>query len=438
MIKRLFIISVFTGVAYLLNILVLKHLIGTVPVASIKAIGELDAFFNLIINVLASGLLMTAVRDIAIATDWRPPFLQAQKARITFAIVLSAAAFLGFVNPNYFFLVTAPVFALNGDYALYGRGQPVAASFLAFCRVLVPTVLIFLCSLYWQQGIVIVYSVSTVLIYLVTGFIISMMLKTPYWVSPAVKSTRLYINSISLGIVSLGYYFLGLGLIVLVTFFYSGPVVALAYVVLKFYVIFKGVLRIINQAFISEMTDDEVCNKVDYLATMAGLTFLVTTTVFTSTFITLFFGKNLAGYQAWPILLGICGFLISPLISFTTKALLEKKDISYAKLSLFAMGVAALLSIILSFEFNNINSILISLIAGELVSIAGLLIMLKKMTVFKERIIFTLKNLSFAIIPVAIRWGYGDNYYTFWTGIGIYGLCIAGFNHKRLRLPVAT
>jgi hypothetical protein len=59
MIKRLLIIGALTGAAHLTTIIVLKILTGSVGVSVIKTVGELDSIFNLVINILAAGLLIS-------------------------------------------------------------------------------------------------------------------------------------------------------------------------------------------------------------------------------------------------------------------------------------------------------------------------------------------------------------------------------------------
>jgi hypothetical protein len=73
------------------------------------------------------------------------------------------------------------------------------------------------------------------------------------------------------------------------------------------------------------MTNDQVCHKVDYLAFSAGTVLLTGTSLFVNGFRELFLDARSGGTNGWVHMVGICCFLISPLISLTTKAILEKK-----------------------------------------------------------------------------------------------------------------
>lgn len=434
MVKRLLIIGSLTGAAHISTVFVLKRLTGYVPLTSVRMIGELDSVFNFIISVLAAGLLMTSVRDIAISENWRERYQQAQQARFTLSIFLCLPAMFGFFTPQYFFLVSAPIFALNGDYALYGKGQPVAASMLAFLRVFIPASAMFICSFYRPSEVITAFAAGTIIMYFISGIIISRMLKTPYVFMPALNSLKLYMKSLYLGIVSFGYYFLGLGMIFLTGFLFPETVVALTYIALKIYVIYKGILRIVLQSFISEMVDDEVCKKVDHLTTISGIALLVSTTVFPNGFLNLLVDKKIGGEFDWIFLIGITGFLISPFISLTTKAMLEKKDRAYAILTFIAIGLSFIVCLVLSFFNKSEKTMLISLGIGELVSIAGLIIILKKTSIIPERLLFIAKNLPLLIIPLSIRFIWEDNTYALILFLLIYLVSSLLANRKQFRI----
>jgi hypothetical protein len=260
----------------------------------------------------------------------------------------------------------------------------------------------------------------------------------PYWIRPSLQSLRLYISSLSLGIVAFSYYFLGLGLIILAGFVYEAAVVAVAYVIIKLTVIFKSVLRIIIQAFISEMTDDEVCNKVDHLAIMAGTIFLLSTVVFPHGFLSLFVDKKIIGVSNWIFVIGIIGFFISPFISLNTKATLEKKDRAYAILCGVAIVVSSLVCVALSYISNTETSILVSLGCGEAICTIGLLIILKRSYLIKNRALFIARNLPLLIIPVTIRYWMGDTTLTFILFIALYALVALLVNKNQFRHQAST
>lgn len=436
MIKRLLFIGVFTGAAHITTLVVLKKITGLIPLDDVKIIGETDSLINFILSILASGLLMTSVREIATSQNWQHDFAIFQQARITLSILLIFLGVFGMFQSSYFLFAFAPVFAMNADYALYGRGLPITASILAFSRVFVPFIALFLASLYWPDQIMLVFVCSSIILYFFSGVVISRVLNTRYFIKPSLQSLKLYLNTIPLGIVSFSYYFLGLGIIIIADHFYSAAVVAIAYIAIKIYVVFKGVLRILNQAFIAEMTNDQICHKVDYLAFSAGITILIGTSLFVDGFRELFVSSKTGNNTGWVYLVGVCCFLISPLVSLTTKAILEKKDKSYSYISITALGVSAFSCYLFSFILPDENGILLSIIVGELICILGLMKILSKWTWIIHRFHFMFRNIFLLFVPLAIRVVGGDHKITLILSLSLYGIFLLIINRKLFGLQI--
>ncbi|HEX6848053.1 MAG TPA: hypothetical protein VF144_13815 [Chitinophagaceae bacterium] len=432
MIKRIIIIGAFTGTAHISMLFVIKKLSETSPISVIKSIGEVDSLFNLITSILASGLLMTSVREITISQNWKEPLLASIRARFTLSLLLITAAIAGFFNPVYWLMLFAPVFALNPDYALYAKGKSVMASFLAFIRVVVPSIVLMISSYFFDQQIIILFSASIILMYLTTGVYTSYILQSNYLVSPSLRSLTQYLETLPMGVVSFSYYFLGLGLIIPTTYFYVDErTVAISYIIIKIYVVFKSALRIINQTFISDMVEDEVCAKVDQIAMLGGLAFLASALFFPEGFLNLFADEKIVVADLWIYLLGITGFIVSPFISLTTKAILERKDRPYAKIAFISIVLSA--SIIALFSIFNVEEgVLIGLIAGELYCVIGLLMILKQIVLLKQRLEFLVKNSYLLTIPASIRWFAGDNTRAFLVFIVMFLITALLANKKKV------
>ena len=146
---------------------------------------------------------------------------------------------------------------VSSDYALYGKGQPVKAAVWAFCRTFIPSLLLIVFVYINKNYLSAVYVSSTVAVFGLTGFAISRQLQCKYLISPVLSALKLYLHNISLGIATVVMYILGLGLMFIASFFYNEQVLAV-YLGLKLYVIFKGIMRIINQSFGKEMIHDEM------------------------------------------------------------------------------------------------------------------------------------------------------------------------------------
>src|SRR5215203_1887649 len=196
MVKRLASIALFTGAAHIFTLITLKFLSQRISTDHISSIGELDSLFQFVINILAFGLQLSAVRNIAILDNWKEVYSKVQVARITLGFILIPFILLSFFKMSYQYLFLAPLFALNGDYALYARGKPVFAS------------LLFIVFSVWQQTYIVqAYIISTVVIYGVTSVVTAKRLGTHYWYFPSLQKLQLYVQSFSLGIVTMSYYF---------------------------------------------------------------------------------------------------------------------------------------------------------------------------------------------------------------------------------------
>jgi hypothetical protein len=269
--------------------------------------------------------------------------------------------------------------------------------------------------------------------FLITNILLANYLKVPVYASPRWKNLKLYINTLALGLVSLGLYFIGMGVILVAPYFYSNTVVAAAFVGLKFYVIFKGVLRIIQQTFLKEMVRDDIGFKVDQLSSLLGLTFAAFIICFPNTFISLFFGNKYIPDKAYFILLGISALVYSLFSSFTTRAMLEKKDNHYAISTLSAAVFTLFVCVVLSFIWQDSYTIGISILAGELFFSTAMLILMNRKIYLLERMRFFFKSLLFAIIPVGATLLFSDKFIPFLVSLSIYGVFIFVFSYKKFK-----
>jgi hypothetical protein len=434
MLKRLTLVAFFTGSAQLTTLLALKYLAGTMNAGQLKALGEIDSLVNLIISLIAMGLLMSSVRNIAISNDWAAEMAKAQTARLTMGLFLVPLAIWGVYNNNYIIFLFAPVFALQADYALYGRSYPVLASVISFVRVLTPFCGIYLAIQCGSRWGVAAFFAATILIYFVCGQFIARFFKQPYWYRPSLKSMHSYWQSLSLGIVSLSYYFIGLGLITIAVYFYNDATIAIAYIGCKVYMIFKGVLRMINQSFIKEMTDHPVKLKVDQLASFAGFLFFAGVFFFPDTFIRLLLNKALNFDRNMLLILAIAGLVSSLFTSYTSQAILEKKDRSYAVVAVIATFSAIGCCILFSFFSQTVAGIFWGILAGELISVAGLLRIAGYDNAIRQRAVTFGKYVLLLSLPLGVKIAMGDSYAGFFTGLGLMSLIFLFTFHKRLRL----
>lgn len=436
MVKRLFQIAVLTGSAHVFTLLVLGFLSKNTSPATLAKIGEIDSTFQLLISLLGFGLQLSAVRNIALSINWKPIYYETQQARITLGLLMMPVVLFAFIKSSSWLFLFAPVFALSGDFALYGRGQPVKAAIWAFCRVFIPASVLLIFLFINKNYLPHVYIVSTVVIYWLTSVAIARQLHCHYIIRPSLPKLKLYFQNIGLGISTLAIYVLGLGLMFIASFFYIENVLAVSYLGLKIYTILKGMLRIINQSFVKEMIRDEMTLKADQLSILAGVACFGATWLFPKTILILFLGEQYAEFTGFLILISLSVLITCVFISFHNRSLFKKKDKMYAQYAAIAAIVAILLVIVLSYFMQKPGSIAFALLTGELIFTIGLIHMNKDAAVL-SRIKF-LGKAFLNLIPVTImRQVTGDSLAGFCTGmVVLIGLSVF-FNYKKLLFPAA-
>jgi O-antigen/teichoic acid export membrane protein len=174
--------------------------------------------------------------------------------------------------------------------------------------------------------------------------------------------------------------------------------------------------------------------QVDRLAGFAGFLFLAAVLFYPATFLKLFLSKALEFDKNMLIILALAGLVSAVLVSYANRAILEKKDRSYAIVTGIASIVSIALCIILSFFVPSAASIFAAIFAGELLSVLGLIILYRNWKDLARRAEIWAKYALFAAIPLAIRWGWGDTYLTCFSGLGLMGAAFLLVFHKKLRL----
>jgi O-antigen/teichoic acid export membrane protein len=433
MLKRIAIIAFFTGSGQLLSIFVLKYLSQHSSVSQLKAIAEIDSLVFFIMSLIALGLQPAAMRNLALTSDWEPEYVQTQNARITLGILLMGIAALAFVNVYYLIFLMAPILAWNGDYALYARGYAITGSVIAFLRLLVPFSVLFFAAMYFQTSLAWVYAIALAVLYVLTNMYISFFLKAPFSFRPSFKSLHLYVSSFPLGIAAVSLYILGLGLVLVIPYFYSVAIVTTAFVGLKFYMIFKGVVRIVHQAFLKEMQSRTISLKVDQLSTIAGVILFGSVLVFPDSFITFFFSSKYLDERNFFTLLGLNGLIYSVFLSFGTRAVYQKADKKYTILTASAAVIAIIAVIALSAVNDAGLSIAIGLGIGELIWATGLVIFWGERKDVQDRLAFLAAVLPLLLIPLAFRLWLGDRLLYYFISFGLLGLVILLLHNRKFR-----
>ena len=433
MLKKIAIVVFFAGSGQLFSIFVLKYISQHSTITQLRAVAEVDSLVQFIMNLIALGLTTAAMRDLAMSSDWKKDYQQTQSARITLGILLMAAAAFAFANEYYVLFLLAPIFAWSGDYAMYARGFSIAGSIIASVRLVFPYLAMLLAAIYSPETVVVAYIVSLVGVYIITNAFISYYLHTPYLVKPSAKNVRLYIKTLPLGLASLSQYFLGLGLVLVIPYIYVKEVVATAFVGLKFYVLYKGVIRTLHQIFIKDMQSEAVCLRVDQLSMIAGLSLLGSVTIFPDSFISFFFGAKYLEDTWFFIILGIDALIYCVVLSFATRAWFLKADMQYTRVTILSFFVTIASILIISAVKKSAAGIAVGLGIGELTWVLGLIYIISSRQQVMNRLRFLITLLPALILPIFIRFFWGDHLLLYFISFALTGVLIFAMHHQKFR-----
>lgn len=421
----------------MLSIFALKYISQHGLTEQLKAMGEADSLIQFIISLIAAGLQSVAMRNITLSEHWQQEYRDTQSARACFGILLMGLCVLAFINKNYLLFLLAPLFAWSGDYALYALGFPVVGAIVALIRVAVPYSLMVLAARYRPDWLVGIYVGALTMVYLATNLFISYFLKTSYFILPRFKKLLLYLSSLFLGIVNISIYFLGLGVLLIVPYFYDNQVVVIAFVGLKVYVIYKGVLRIVHQAFLKDMIKDAVQLQVDQLSILLGMSFAGSALIFPTSFTSFLFGSKYVGETGFFQLLAVSALIYSLFLSQATNILLQNRDKKYAVVSAGAALTTLALVAVLSRIWPTAESLAISLCIGESIWMLGILRVSASREGIWKRIVFIFTNLVFLIIPLCLRLLFGDSQIWWFCGFGAFTVLLL-LLHLRKFLMLAS
>ena len=434
MLRRILIISIFTGFGQLYSIFVIKLLTNISSGEPSVAIAQLDSLFMFILNAIAFGLQSAAIRDLALSEDWKKQYAHIQSARISFSLLM-IIAIIGLVfNQYYFIFLLAPVVACSGEYALYARGFPVFGSIISCLRLTIPFTCVLISAYIEPSYAGIVYVVSIFATYLLTNFLISRYLRVGYFFKPAFSSLKLYLQSFPLGMATISLYMIGLGLVLFAPYFYQSETVTIAFAGLKFYVLYKGVLRIIHQAFVKDMLSESVCFKVDQLSILLSLLFLSSVIFFPHAFIQLFFGAAALPHQDYFLMLGIGAVIYSFFLSMSTSALLQKKDIPYSIVSVIAAGAMIVSAIVFSYFKTSPIPLGVAICIGEFIWVCGLVWIATERERVVKRILFLAECSLFLAVPLVIRFYFEDTGTYYVLSMVLLGLILLLLHFRKFRI----
>lgn len=432
MIRRVALLFAIMGLGQVFTIFGLKYLASTGQWSGVAKIGEIETVIQALIYVIGFGIQTDAIRTIAYTEDWKSRLDDFQVARLTLSLILLPLIAISFVDWTYGAIIVAPALALSCDYALYARGLPIPAALVALLRAVVPlgtAIAMTQLGMGWAPE---AYLAASVLIFIVTNWMISYRLQVPAWWKPAFHSLRLFLRSLPIGLVNLCQFFLGLGIIFVARFLVATEELAIAYIALKFYMIFKGSIRVIQQGFINKMKISEVCFRVDQISALIGLMIFTSALIYPQAFIGLFFGAGLEESRLLFLLLGASALVYGLFGSLFTKALLENRELEVLRIALMAVAVSILILLLQPLSLQGSEQVMVGVLAGEITIVFGVVWRLMPLGETMNRVGFLIKCSPAMLIPVAVHYIFQESVITYAAAVLIMGGSLLVLNYRQL------
>jgi hypothetical protein len=133
--------------------------------------------------------------------------------------------------------------------------------------------------------------------------------------------------------------------------------------------------------------------------------------------------------------MSVAAFIYSVFSSLIIKAMLEKKDKHYAWVSSISALFTVIFCIIFSFFWQSAFAVGVSLVAGETIFAAGMVMLMKRPQLLRERLLFFVTNIFFLIIPIGFFYFLGDGLPSCSIALCVFGLAIAARHFKKFNIP---
>jgi hypothetical protein len=435
MIKRITLLFAITGLGHAFSIIVFKLMVQYGQVDQMAGIAEVESMIQLMIGLIGFGLQTDAIRHISLNKNWKEKLQQAQTARLTLSILLMVLAVFYFSKPIYLCFLLAPMLATSNDYALYARGFSVVGAIIAFIRVLVPLLFGIFTVFYFPQYLLILYVASIVSIYFATNIFISLFLKTPLFYIPSFSSLTLYIKTLPLGVITICLYYFGLGILLVAQFFFNEGQLVVSFLALKFYLVYKGAIRVIQQAFVQRMLDERICLSIDQISILLGIFVFGSIAIFPETIISLLFGEQFKTNHFFFLLMSLSALIFSIFYSSATSSILENKDIKFMKIAIGAVMTSMTLFLVAAQFSKEVSVLMISLLVGEAFFCCSLALSFFKLKEVWDRISYLILCFFALGLPLFAKFYFHDNLLTYFISFGLMGIILLGFSYKKFSLP---
>ncbi|MDO6604342.1 hypothetical protein [Arenibacter palladensis] len=394
MIKKIMLIGLFTGLAHILSFYGVSFVVKMdADKFFVSKIAEIESGIAIMLAVMSFGLQQVATRDIAINSDWTKILFITQQNRFSMGLFLSVLGlFLYLLTKDSYYLIflLAPLLALNVDYALYGRGHSVQASFLSLIKVGVPAVILVILG-YIGLFELNIYIISIVVSWGIISYFSNKILKAFLLIRPKLNFFKAYLKNIKIGFTDFALTVLKLGILTLAKPFYDETTIANAFVVLKLYVLIKGVQRVIFQAFYKDLVNPKKAFMIDKIGLLIGFLFFSVTLFYPTEITNFLFSKDYLSSKKLLTLVGIATLISSISISISPRMLLIRKDKEYINSYLFALVGTLSFLVIISKTNMFFYGIIGAILFGEFILNLLFFYHLKNVVFTKQRFLFLLE-----------------------------------------------
>lgn len=435
MLKRVFWVALYTGSAQILSLLAVNVVLRNLGEETSGYMGIVDSYILIMATIISFGIQLSVNRNVAKTKGWRSNYQLAQSSRITLGLILLTFGIVSLLykwEVSKLILIFAPLVALNGDYTLYGKGQPIIAARLSLVRVALPNLAIIISS-YWVGPLsVYFYIIFAAIGLLNSGFWASRINHTDYIYPPRKSFFKFYAKYAKVGIFQLSYALMVTGILAFAKNFYAIATIGLIYGILKYFEVFKGVLRIIVQAFFRELKHDGINLKIDKASMLLGIGAVIPTILYPHTTLSLLYGETYSNIELILPIFGMAMLISSIKASADMKLLMLKKDNINLYIYLIAIIITYTTAFLLSFTEWAPYGVAVGIVIGETVLLLGLGYNLNKFTFFIERGYFIIKLIPILVLSYLLKLYFGESLLLLLTSVGVFVLWSFIFYRKLL------
>ncbi len=369
--KRIITVSLIVGLGHILTVLLIPISNRFVSKDIVANIVVIDSSLMLVVSIISFGLVLTATRDIATSNSWKSTISQVRDARFTLSILLFFTGLFAYyftedLSTRWLPFIIAPIIALNLDFALYGKGEPVKAAVSSFIRLSLPLLTFFIMCALSLVTSEIYYLVCILLGLFAAGFYVSRQLVTSYFAVFNLQSLKLYKGVLAIGFVGLLLTFQRLGFVSIFSDYITESEKIVLYGVLKIYFSFLAVRRLFIQTFYTKLINQSVANKINVALFLIGLSILSVCWIFASD-ISNFLFKNNDDFSIFSVkMIGVIIFSGSIYSCEDSRLMLFKGDFQYVCTTLFGAFVFIGVSSASFFIGNVFEIVLYALLLAEL------------------------------------------------------------------------